>query len=913
MLGIYKSYNGQAAADYFKNSLSKEGNYYQEKEVVAHWDGKTGVKLMLHGSRVTGEVFSDFVHNKHYGTKDRLTVINAKNRRAGYDFTFSAPKSASVLYGITKDPDILSAHRYAYRSTMQEIEKHIQTQANTQKQRGFITTGNIIYAAFDHFESRPVEVHHKGRVLYIPDMQMHTHCYVPNVTWVEEKKRFQAIETGNIHKLAPYFEAYYHALMSHRLNELGYITARTHERWEISGVSRAIIERYSNRGKQIDLVAKEKGITSLKEKAKLAVITRNSKGKAVDDKQLYELWKARLSEKEFSTLQNIKNSPQHEINSISAKEAVERSLEHFLERQSTAHEKRVLGHALSLGYGTLLPEEVTQALNEREDILRSEDQTISIITTREMVRAENKMIELAANTKGKFKPIHPNYKPKRDFLNEGQMNAVKAALSSPDFITGIQGNAGAGKTTLLSEIADGVKQKNKTLVSIAPSSQAVEVLRKEGFDAYTVAAFLVNSKVRQKIRNGVLLYDEAGLSGVKSMTQVLEKAQAQNAQVILSGDTKQHNAPGEYGDAFYMLQKSAQIRTAHVKENMRQEPKEYRKAVNQIASGNIRGGYQTLDKMNAIQEIPDTDQRLNQIADDYLSSIQKKRSALIVSPTHAEGDQITAIVRQKLKEKGVVKGKERSFETLKNLSFTESQKKDLVNYQQGQIIRFTKNQKGGFKAGTHYEVVSQTTKKTVEVRDVKTKQVLELPYNTPTHFSVYQKTQTQIAVGDLIRPTENLKSKENTKINNGTPQKVKGFVGGDIKLAKGKTLDKNSYHFKHGYVDTSHSSQGKTASDVYISMTDMSFGGVNEQSFYVGVSRGKNKIQLYTSDKQELKKAMVRSAQRTTARDIEKEHAQHIHRQKQRDYHQNIHRQKEQYDISKQRDKTIERHISRRI
>ena len=620
-----------------------------------------------------------------------------------------------------------------------------------------------------------------------------------------------------------------------------------------------------------------------------------------------------MSEKEFSTLQNIKNSPQSQINSISAKEAVERSLEHFLERQSTAQEKRVLGHALSLGYGTLLPEDVAQALNEREDILRTEQQTISVITTREMVRAENTMILLATKGKGKFKPIYQDYKPRRNFLNKGQNNAVRTALSSPDFVTGIQGNAGSGKTTLLTEIADGVKQINKSMVSIAPSSQAVEVLRKEGFDAYTVAAFLVNTKLQQKIRNGVLLYDEAGLSGVKSMTSVLLKAQAQNAQVILSGDTKQHHAPGEYGDAFYMLQKSAQIRTAYVKENMRQQQQEYRNAVNQLASGNIRSGYQSLEKMKAIEEIPDVDQRLDKMASDYLSSIQKKRSALIVSPTHAEGDQITEIVRQKLKDKGLIKGKQRTFDTLKNLSFTESQKKDLVNYKEGQFIRFTKNQKGGFKAGSHYEVISQTAKEIIEVRDVKTKQILKLPINEPTHFSVYQKTQTHIAIGDLIRPTENLKSKEKTKINNGTPQKVQGFVGGHIKLANGKTLDKDSFHFKHGYVDTSHSSQGKTASDVYISMTDTSFGGVNEQTFYVGVSRGKHTIKLYTSDKQELKKAIVRPTERTTARDIEKEHERYIHRQKQHTYHQNIHRKKEPYDISKQRSKTTQRHISRRL
>ncbi|MCG8640003.1 MAG: AAA family ATPase [Desulfobacterales bacterium] len=589
---------------------------------------------------------------------------------------------------------------------------------------------------------------------------------------------------------------------------------------------------------------------------------------------------------------------------------MQRSLDHFLQRKSTVQEKRVLGHALELGYGTLLPKDVQKAMNDRDDILRSEEHTISIITTREMVHAENKMIELAASGKGKFRPINPDHKIKRDFLNKGQTGAVKAVLNSPDFVTAIQGNAGGGKTTLSSEISDGVKAAGKPMLAIAPSSQAVEVLRTEGFDAYTVASFLVNPKLQEKVRNGVLFYDEAGLSGTKSMTAVLLKANDQKAQVFLSGDSKQYGSPGESGDAFRILQENAKIRTAYVKENMRQKPQEYRKAVDQIASGRILEGYHTLDKIKAIQEVPDRDKRLNKISDDYLTSIKAKRSALIVSPTNFEGGIITHIVREKLKSQGRIKGKERTFDTLKDLSLTNSQKMDLVTYEEGQIVRFTLNQKGGFKAGLHYQVLPKSKKDIVQVRELKSKQILTLPHQSPEHFKVYRKTKTHLAVGDLIRPTENLKSKENTKINNGTPQQVKAFVGEHIKLANGKTLDKDSFHFKHGYVDSSFSSQSKTAQDVYISITDASFGGANEQAFYVSVSRGKDKIRLYTSDKKQLKAAIARSGQQTTARQVAKDHERRLLEQKQRTYYQNINKNKEQNAIPRKRSKEVTRDIS---
>ncbi|MBO6760823.1 MAG: hypothetical protein JJ909_07620, partial [Roseivirga sp.] len=95
----------------------------------------------------------------------------------------------------------------------------------------------------------------------------------------------------------------------------------------------------------------------------------------------------------------------------------------------------------------------------------------------------------------------------------------------------------------------------------------------------------------------------------------------------------------------------------------------------------------------------------------------------------------------------------------------------------------------------------------------------------------------------------NLVSKEGSKINNGTPQRVKAFVKDDILLENGKTLSKDSYHLAHNYASTSHAAQGRTCQDLYLSMSDMSMGAINDQTFYVAVSRGRSKIQIYTNDK----------------------------------------------------------------
>ena len=681
-----------------------------------------------------------------------------------------------------------------------------------------------------------------------------------------------------------------------------------------------MIERFSERSKIIDRTAEMENKTDPKEKSKLAAKTRVSKNKSVPEDELLDVWKDLLSTQEFEELQKLKNKPQVQSKNITAKEAIDRSLSHFLERNSIAEENRVIGYALQLGYGALLDEDVRAELNGRDNIVKGEKDSVSVITTREMIWAEDRMIELATYGKGKFRPLNPNHKIERHYLNKDQVNAVKEILNSNDQVIAIEGKAGSGKSTMLQELANGLKSVGKSMIPIAPSSQAVEVLRKEGFqESQTIASFLIRPELQLKIRNNVLCVDEASLTGVKTKSRLLEIAKEQNARVLLSGNIRQHSSPGEYGDSLRILQQQAKIKTVHLGQNMRQKPDDYREAVNLISRGENLKGYQILDqKMKAVEEVPEYDLLLDKISDDYVNSVKSGRSALVVSPTNLEGSKITEIIRQKLKKEGKIKQEERVFETLRDLSLTESQKKDLTTYEQGQLIRFVRHQsskdsKTGFRAGGHYEVLRIKKGDEIKVRDINSNKVLTLPHKEPKYFSVYRRTQTRLSPGDLIRPTVNLKSEENTKINNGTPQVVKSFEGQNIKLANGRTLAKDSFHFKHGYVDTSHSSQGKTAQDVFVSLTDASMGAVNEQAFYVSVSRGRSQIKLYTTDKRELKSAIGRSGERTSARELARRHEHRLLQQKQRNHYQSRLKKKEIYAISRQKQTKTTRDISNRV
>ena len=121
---------------------------------------------------------------------------------------------------------------------------------------------------------------------------------------------------------------------------------------------------------------------------------------------------------------------------------------------------------------------------------------------------------------------------------------------------------------------------------------------------------------------------------------------------------------------------------------------------------------------------------------------------------------------------------------------------------------------------------------------------------------------------------------EGIHLFNGTQYQVTGFDKDDnIKLSNGSTLSKDAGMFNHGYVMTSHASQGKTVDKIIISQSSMSFRASSQEQFYVSVSRGRQGVSIYTDDKQELLQAVSKSSERKSAKELVSQKAVEINRQ----------------------------------
>src|SRR6202795_276620 len=289
MIRITQQDNAGAAKKYYSTA-----DYYSEgQEIGGSWGGKGASRLGLSGT-VDKFSFERLCDNLHPQTGEPLTVRTRNERRVGYDFTFSVPKSVSLLYAMSGDQDIMEAFRVAVDETMREIETAMKTRVRMGGRDEDRVTGNMVWAEFIHPTSRPVDG--------LPDPQFHSHVFAFNVTFDEEERRWKAGPFADIKRDTPYFQAAFRVRLANRLQDLGFGVARKRDDFEIAGIPADVLKRFSRRTALIEKVAEEKGITDPDRKAELGAETREKKGKALSWDSLRKEWDARLTDDERNAL-----------------------------------------------------------------------------------------------------------------------------------------------------------------------------------------------------------------------------------------------------------------------------------------------------------------------------------------------------------------------------------------------------------------------------------------------------------------------------------------------------------------------------------------------------------------------------------------------------------------------------------
>ncbi|WP_373541692.1 MobF family relaxase [Chamaesiphon sp.] len=226
-----KNCQASAAVKYFTDD-------YERGET--RWFGKGAAKLGLVGE-IERESFEHICYGRSPdGSKYLGTKGNPDKRRAGTDFTFSAPKSVSLTALVSGDTRLEVAHRNAVEMTLKLIEaRYAQTRITKNGIVSEIQTGNLVVAQFDHIESRELDPH------------LHTHALVMNLTQAESGKWY-ANDNDRIFQNKKHLGTIYQAYLAAEVERQGYeIEPRPHGMFEIKGYKRENLVEFSKRRMQI--------------------------------------------------------------------------------------------------------------------------------------------------------------------------------------------------------------------------------------------------------------------------------------------------------------------------------------------------------------------------------------------------------------------------------------------------------------------------------------------------------------------------------------------------------------------------------------------------------------------------------------------------------------------------------------
>jgi conjugative relaxase-like TrwC/TraI family protein len=850
MLRIVQSNSSGRARSYYTTA-----DYYTEgQELTGVWRGEAARLLGLSGD-VTREAWELLCENLDPRSGERLTAKTLHNRRVGYDFNFHCPKSVSVLYGFTGDDRLLAAFRSAVNDTMHDVERDAATRVRTNGRDDDRVTGNLVWGEFVHTTSRPVGG--------IPDPHLHAHCFVFNATFDAKEQQWKAAQFGAIKRDAPYYEALFHARLAGNLRALGLDVTRSAKSWELTGIDAATIATFSRRTKLIERLAKEEGISDAEEKSQLGARTREKKTKELGLRELQRRWSEQLTPEQRDAIdatgERIGTAPLANEPSAAGR-SVDQALSHCFERSSVVPTRVLLTHALRHGVGTTSAASVMDAFQSNGEVIHGRRDGRDVVTTKKVLDEEQRILAFARAGRGTATPLGHGVPiafdaPDEAMLNEDQRAAVRHVLESPDRVMLIRGAAGVGKTTMMQVAARAIREGGTKVFAFAPSSDASRnTLREAGFaDADTVAMLLSSPQTQEQIKDAVLWIDEAGQLGSETLDRVFQLASDHGCQVILSGDTRQHASVAR-GSPMKLLETEAGLKPAEIRHVLRQTGS-YKRAVELLGEGNVRAGFDQLDRLGWIREVDDAD-RYTVLAHDYVTATLSGTPTLVVCPTHAEGDRVTRSIREQLVDHRKLGLDEREVPVLRSANLTVAERSDPVNYLPGDVVVFNQNAKGpdgGFTKG----------QRLIAGRD-------ELPLHLASRFTVYHRDRIQLRAGDRIRITSNGKTADRSaSVYNGTLATVAGFTkDGDIRLEDGKTLSRSFGHLAYGYVVTSHASQGKSVANVLVAQSHESFAASGREQFYVSLSRGKRKATVYTDNKEKLLDVIQRSDERTSATEL---------------------------------------------
>jgi conjugative relaxase-like TrwC/TraI family protein len=701
MLNIGKLMRDQA--DYYLNAVarSQEEYYTGSGEPPGYWLGRAAEELGLAGE-VTDEGLHRILNGAHPITAARLGSPPRVHRVAGFDLTFRAPKSVSLLYGLgglKTGRDVRVAHEHAIDEAVKYLERHAalvtRGHARAQQER---STG-FVAAAYQHRTSRT------------GDPLLHTHVLVANLGRGLDG-RWTALDGRALYRHAKTAGYLYQAVLRAELTRrigVAWSPVR-HGLADVRGVGRPVIEEFSQRRRQIRQRLTELAQHSARSAQAAALGTRTPKETGISAATLRGVWHRRatalgVTQQTLDALrwQTIAKTPA----------AVE---------IRAAIEQLASAHGLTLHTSTFTRRDVLQGLCDQlpsganvtvDDLERLADRFLGTefvrtvtgdpwtasramasrrrrhgpagwtgewrFTTQELLDTEQVAVAAAARRQGEGAGVvpfslikqvvaaHTRQGPVMDeaaaddrpALSDEQVTMVRALTASPDGVQLVNAKAGSGKTSVLRAAREAWERAGYRVTGTALAARAArELYRSSGMAADTIAKLLadLDDPSSSGMAPGtVLVIDEAGMVGTRQLARLLAHALHSGAKVVAVGDVEQLPEI-EAGGLFRGLVE--RLGAVELKTNQRQRERWEQQALDLLRSGDAVAAIARYAQHDRVVVRSRAGRLRRRIVEDWWAATRRpgERPPIMIALRHSDVAELNAAARELLAKQGRIGG-----------------------------------------------------------------------------------------------------------------------------------------------------------------------------------------------------------------------------------------------------------------
>ncbi|CUR58092.1 TraA-like transfer protein [metagenome] len=544
----------------------------------------------------------------------RAEEVAAGQQRAvaGFDFTFSVPKSVSVLWAVADvgtQALIVGAHHQALAEVLAFLEREVaSTRRGVDAGDGAVAQADIVgivATAYDHWDSR------------LGDPQLHTHVVISNKVKTVEDGRWRSLDGRPMHAAVVAISEHYNAVLADRITRTFGIEWEQRDRgkdrnpaWELAPVSEALIREFSSRSRAIDkekdrliedyfaqhgrrpssttviLLRARATLSTRPEKQirSLADLTAEWRGRAQEvlgsgEAEWARKVSARLPARPTLRADDIPLNVVAEVGvsvvgAVSEKRSTWRHWNLWAEasRQtmgwrfaSVEDREAVVGMIVDEAKQeslTLTPPELAVS----PEVFRRDDGTTVfrprhsvVFTSEDLLAAEHRLLARSADLTAPVIGLDmvERVTGKEHILSSEQAETLARITVSGRQVDLLIGPAGAGKTTAMHALKGAwTKAHGKnSVVGLAPSAVAAQVLAEDlGIGCENTAKWLHEFDCgRAQFRMGQLvIIDEATLAGTLTLDRLTGLASEAGAKVLLVGDWAQLQSV-DAGGAFTLL------------------------------------------------------------------------------------------------------------------------------------------------------------------------------------------------------------------------------------------------------------------------------------------------------------------------------------------------------------------------